>query len=49
MIYDKTAWAIGEGLSGVMVWHYRCDVPADHEASLFHAITRAKTDCAKEK
>ena len=47
MIYDKTAWAIEEGLGGVMVWHYRCDVPADHEASLFNAITRAKTDCQR--
>ncbi len=44
LIYEKTAWAIETGLGGVMVWHYACDVPAGNEASLFTAITRAKTD-----
>lgn len=42
-IYEKTKWAMEEGLGGVMVWHYACDVPAENEASLFSAITRAKS------
>ena len=28
----------------MMVWHYNCDLPAENEQSLFHAITRARTD-----
>ncbi len=47
LIYEKTAWAVDTGLGGVMVWHYRCDLPKDNEASLFNAITRAKTDKMK--
>ncbi|MBR4745065.1 MAG: glycoside hydrolase family 18 protein [Oscillospiraceae bacterium] len=46
LIYEKTKWAIDTGLGGVMVFHYACDLPGDHEASLFNAITRAKTDCS---
>ena len=48
LIYDKTAWAIETGLGGVMIWHYSCDVPADNGASLFNAITRARTDCMEQ-
>lgn len=44
LIYQKTCWAVETGLGGVMIWHYACDVPADNDASLFNAITRAKTD-----
>lgn len=44
LVYEKTEWAIKQGLGGVMVWHYRCDVPADNDKSLFNAITRAKKD-----
>ncbi|MBR0508845.1 MAG: glycoside hydrolase family 18 protein [Clostridia bacterium] len=47
LIYDKTEWAIRTGLGGVMIWHYACDVPADNDASLFGAITRAKTDLSE--
>ena len=47
LIYEKTRWAIETGLAGVMIWHYACDVPADNDASLFNAITRAKTDLMK--
>lgn len=43
LIYEKKQWAIKTGLGGVMIWHYACDVPADNDASLFSAITRAKT------
>ena len=46
LIYEKTQWAIETGLAGVMIWHYHCDVPADNDASLFNAITRARTDLA---
>ncbi|MCR5041163.1 MAG: glycoside hydrolase family 18 protein [Clostridia bacterium] len=42
LIYAKTRWAIKNGLGGVMVRHYACDVPADNEASLFNAISRAR-------
>ena len=44
MVYEKTAWAIGQGLGGVMVWHYTCDVPADDEYSLFRSIAEAKAE-----
>ena len=46
LICEKTKWAIETGLGGVMVWHYHCDVPADNDASLFNAITRARTELA---
>ena len=42
LIYAKTRFAIRQGLRGVFVWHYACDVPADNSASLFNAIARAK-------
>ena len=48
LIYEKTQWAIETGLAGVMIWHYHCDVPADNDASLFSAITRARTDLAAQ-
>lgn len=38
MIYDKTQWALSEGVGGVMIWNYDCDLPADNEKSLFNAI-----------
>ncbi len=44
LIYEKTKWAIRTGVGGVMIWHYACDVPADNDASLFNAITRARTE-----
>lgn len=44
LIYEKTKWAIETGLGGVMIWHYHCDVPAGNSASLFNAITRARTE-----
>ena len=47
LIYEKTKWAIETGLGGTMIWHYSCDVPDDNEASLFNAITRAKTELAE--
>lgn len=46
-IFLKTYWANRNGLGGVFVWHYACDVPADNGASLFNAIARAKTGGAK--
>jgi GH18 family chitinase len=41
MIYDKTAYAIDQGFGGVMVWNYACDLPMNHECSLFSAIKAA--------
>ena len=41
-IYLKTRWAKRNGIGGVFVWNYACDVPADNSASLFNAIYRAK-------
>lgn len=38
LIRQKTELAVNCGLGGVMVWHYACDAPADHPASLFNAI-----------
>ena len=46
LIYDKTRWAVETGLGGVMIWHYACDVPTDNDASLFNAVTRARTELA---
>ena len=46
VVEAKTKWVIRKGYGGVMVWHYRCDVPADNEASLFNAVIRAKTNAA---
>lgn len=40
--YLKTLWAKRNGLGGVFVWHYACDVPADNCASLFNQVMRAK-------
>lgn len=38
VIKSKTDYAVSEGLGGVMIWHYACDLPADNEKSLFNAI-----------
>lgn len=48
MVYDKTQWALANGVGGVMVWHYDCDLPIDNDKSLFHAISNAKDDAIKE-
>lgn len=41
-VYDKTLWSINNGLGGVMIWHYNCDLPATNDKSLFNAIKEAK-------
>ena len=41
VIKKKTEYAINNGYGGVMVWHYNCDLPSTHEASLFRAIDKA--------
>ncbi len=38
VIAEKTQFAIDEGYSGVMIWHYTCDLPSTDEASLLKAI-----------
>lgn len=37
-IKAKTDFALEEGLGGMMIWHYSCDLPADNELSLFNAM-----------
>ena len=41
VIEQKTEFAIKEGYSGVMIWHYTCDIPSTNEASLLRAIGTA--------
>lgn len=44
LIYQKSKWAVENGIGGIMVWHYSCDLPADNEKSLFNAIYNAKNE-----
>lgn len=44
LIYQKAKWAIENGIGGIMVWHYTCDLPANNEKSLFNAIYNAKNE-----
>ena len=39
VIADKTDYAINHGYGGVMIWHYNCDLPSTHEASLLRAVS----------
>ncbi len=41
VIAQKTDFAIKEGYSGVMIWHYTCDLPSTHEDSLLRAVGEA--------
>ncbi len=38
IIRQKTQYAINNGFGGVMIWHYSCDLPLNHEDSLLKAI-----------
>ena len=38
VIAQKTDYAIKNGYGGVMIWHYNCDLPSNHEDSLLRAI-----------
>lgn len=49
VVYEKTRWAAKQGLGGVMIWHYTCDVPAENPASLFNAVYRAKAELSAGK
>lgn len=42
VIEEKTQFAVDNGVGGMMVWHYGCDLPADNEKSLFNAIYTVK-------
>lgn len=42
VIRQKTRLALDEGLGGVMVWHYACDLPEDNAKSLFKAVNEEK-------
>ena len=39
VIAAKTDYAINHGYGGVMIWHYNCDLPSTHEASLLRAVS----------
>lgn len=41
IIRDKTAYAVAADLAGVMIWNLGCDLPFDHELSLYKAIAEA--------
>ncbi len=41
VIEMKTDYAIKNGFGGVMIWHYNCDLPSTHEASLLRAVGKA--------
>lgn len=49
VINEKTKWAIENGLGGMMIWHYACDVSADNPKSLFNAIDTAKNEAIQDK
>jgi len=49
LIKEKTEWAIDNGIGGMMIWHYACDLPADNEKSLFNAMDSAKQATIEEK
>ena len=41
VIAKKTEYAVNNGFGGVMIWHYNCDLPSSHEASLLRAVGKA--------
>ena len=45
-VYEKTMWAIENGLGGVMTFTNHCDLPADNEMALQNAIAEAIRDAA---
>lgn len=49
MIEEKTQWALENGVGGMMIWHYSCDVAADNNQSLFSAIDTAKQNAVNKK
>lgn len=42
VIAEKTQWAMSNGVGGIMVWHYSCDLPESNDKSLFNAIHNTK-------
>ncbi len=38
VVAQKTEYCIRNGFGGVMMWHYNCDLPVNHEDSLLRAI-----------
>lgn len=49
VIKEKTQYALENGVGGMMVWHYSCDVPADNEKALFGAMDSAKQEAIANK
>jgi hypothetical protein len=47
LISEKSTWAIDNGVGGIMVWHYSCDLSKDNDKSLFNAIYNAKQSAIK--
>lgn len=45
VIADKTEYALTNGFGGVMIWHYNCDLPSTHEASLLRAVGNTIKNC----
>ncbi len=43
-IKKKTEFAYNNGYGGVMIWHYNCDLPSVHEASLLRSVGSALKD-----
>ena len=43
-VYEKTVWAIENGLGGVMTFAVHCDLPASNEKALHNAIGKAVAD-----
>lgn len=41
LIRQKTDFALQNGLGGMMIWHYSCDVPAGNDKSLFDVMTES--------
>lgn len=48
-IEEKTQYAIDNGVGGMMIWHYACDLPEDNEKSLFRAIASVKQNAINKK
>ena len=43
-VYEKTVWAIENGLGNVMTFAAHCDLPASNEMSLHNAVAQACAD-----
>ena len=44
VVAQKTDYCIRNGLGGVMIWHYNCDLPSSNEGSLLRAVGETVAD-----